>query len=90
MARTVAKCEICREWIDAERLEAVPGTRLCREHAEQINQYGGEFQTVAREDRTSKSGSLKINIGGVTTERVPNKRAIDQLKDDYEMQMEDN
>ncbi len=84
MARTVGKCEICREWIDAERLEALPDTLLCGEHAKQIARYGGEFITQFQEEPTSKPGSLKINIGGVATKRVRNNEAIEKLRRDYE------
>ena len=30
---TYGRCEVCGQEIDAERLEAMPGTRTCREHA---------------------------------------------------------
>ena len=30
---TYGRCEVCGKEIDAERLEAMPGTRTCREHA---------------------------------------------------------
>lgn len=30
---TYGRCEVCSNEIDAERLEAMPGTRTCREHA---------------------------------------------------------
>jgi RNA polymerase-binding transcription factor DksA len=30
---TYGRCEICSKQIDPERLEAMPGTRTCREHA---------------------------------------------------------
>jgi RNA polymerase-binding transcription factor DksA len=30
---TYGRCEICNQEIDPERLEAMPGTRTCREHA---------------------------------------------------------
>ena len=30
---TYGRCEVCGTEVDPERLEAVPGTRTCREHA---------------------------------------------------------
>jgi RNA polymerase-binding transcription factor DksA len=30
---TYGRCEVCGKEIEAERLEAMPGTRTCREHA---------------------------------------------------------
>jgi hypothetical protein len=48
--------------------------------------YGGEFITVASEERTSKAGSIKHNVGGVRTELVPNPEAIEKLRRDYEEQ----
>ena len=30
---TYGRCEVCSKEIDQERLEAMPGTRTCREHA---------------------------------------------------------
>ena len=30
---TYGRCEVCGKEVDAERLEAMPGTRTCREHA---------------------------------------------------------
>jgi DnaK suppressor protein len=30
---TYGRCEVCGKEIDSERLEAMPGTRTCREHA---------------------------------------------------------
>jgi hypothetical protein len=74
-------CEICKQSIEPERAESDPLTRLCALHAREIAQFGGEFRTVAREDRTSKKGGLKINIGGVTTERVRNDEALRRLRD---------
>lgn len=30
---TYGRCEVCGQEVEAERLEAMPGTRTCREHA---------------------------------------------------------
>jgi hypothetical protein len=70
--------------IDAERLEAVPETRLCMEHAEQIKKHGGEFINIVKQNRSSKGGSFKINYGSVDTERARNVAAINKLKDEHE------
>lgn len=76
-------CEICKQPIDAERLDGTPETRLCRTHAAEIQKYGGEFRMQATQERTSKAGSLKINYGGISTRRTRNTEAIQRLKDDY-------
>jgi hypothetical protein len=83
MAKT-RPCEICMRPIDPERCEAHPQTRLCREHAEKIAKFGGEFTLVTRQERTSKQGSLKINYGGVSGKQVRNAAAIERLKDEYD------
>jgi hypothetical protein len=77
-------CEICKQPIEPERAENDPLTRLCAAHAREIAQFGGEFKTVASEDVTSKKGSLKKNIGGVTTERVRNQEAVRRLREAQE------
>lgn len=76
-------CEICKQPIEPERAEHLPATRLCRTHSEAIEKYGGEFKLTASQERTSKTGSLKINYGGVTTSSVRNQEAIDRLRDEY-------
>jgi hypothetical protein len=60
-------CERCGNEIPAERLEAVPETRLCVKCCEEV---GGEFHLYATYERTSKEGSLKKNYGGVNVFRV--------------------
>ncbi len=75
MASLLRKCEICRAWIDPERLKVVTDTLLCDEHAREISKFGGEFITVSKEDRSSKAGSMKINIAGVTTKKMRNTEA---------------
>ena len=77
-------CIICKAEIAEERLSALPGTRLCTQHGEEIQQYGGEFIVSASQERTSKSSSLKINYGGISTEQKRNVRALEQLQDEYE------
>jgi len=79
-------CEICQRMIDPERLEAVPDTRLCGEHARKISKYGGEFRLSASHDRTSKQGSLKHNYGGVTAHKTRNYEAVEQMRAEYEQE----
>lgn len=81
-------CEICGSMIDPERVEVVPETRLCTEHARQIQTMGGEFIVTATAERTSKAGSLKHNYGSVTTSKTRNHRAIEALRDLYLEQKE--
>jgi hypothetical protein len=70
--------------IDAERADALPETRLCGQHAREIQQYGGEFLLRSRQERTSKQGSLKHNYGGVTASFRPNVEGLERLRRDYE------
>lgn len=37
-------CEVCKQEIENERAEHLPETRLCVEHARQIQDFGGEFR----------------------------------------------
>jgi hypothetical protein len=62
----------------------VPETRLCADHARQIQKYGGEFIVTASQERTSKSGSPKHNYGGVTTSKSRNHGVLEKLRDDWE------
>jgi hypothetical protein len=80
-------CEICKQVIDAERAEGLPDTRLCGPHAEEIQQFGGEFILEAAQERTNKAGSLKINYGGIATRKTRNHVAIQQLRDAWERRM---
>jgi len=77
-------CEICKQPIDPERAEGLPDTRLCGKHAEEIQQFGGEFVLKAEQERTSKASSLKINYGGIATRKERNQRAMERLRDAYE------
>jgi hypothetical protein len=84
MATKTRPCEVCKKPIEEGRLEAVPDTRLCAEHARAIQKYGGEFILTATQERTSKAGSLKRNYGGVSTSKTRNHRAMEKLLDEYE------
>ncbi len=84
MASKARPCEICMKPIEMERIEAIPNTHLCLEHAEKIKQHGGEFTVTSTQERTSKAGSLKINFGGVTPTLKRNHKAMEKLKDEFE------
>jgi hypothetical protein len=77
-------CAICRRPIEMDRIQTIPETRLCLEHAEKIKEFGGEFIVSKSLERTSKSGSLKRNFGGVNVKQTRNHQAIERLKDAYE------
>jgi hypothetical protein len=77
-------CEICNELIDPERIEAVPATRLCVEHAKMIGKYGGEFIVTGTQASLGKSGSLKKNYGDVSIEKKRNTEALRKLRDECE------
>jgi len=77
-------CEICKKMIEEERLEVLPETRLCVEHAKAIQKYGGEFSLTGSYETTSKQGSLKHNYGGVNVTKTRNADAVEKLRRDYE------
>jgi hypothetical protein len=52
-------CEICGKLSDPERIEAVPETRLCMEHAESIGKYGGEFLLTGTQASLGKSSMAR-------------------------------
>ena len=84
MSHATRPCEICMKPIEAERLETLPETRLCLEHAEKIAKYGGEFTMSLSWEKTSKQGGLKKNYGGVTPHKRRNQQALERLKDEFE------
>ncbi len=60
-------CDRCGAEIPAQRLEAVPDTRLCIAWAREVEaRYGGEFELIVDHERVSKPGSLRRNFGGIT------------------------
>ena len=77
-------CFVCKSQIESGRLEAIPETRLCKQHGQEIEKYGGEFRITISQERTSKQGSLKLNYGGISTATIRNQRGMEQLRDDYE------
>ena len=77
-------CIVCKAEIEAERIQAIPATRLCTRHAQEIERFGGEFKLSASQERTSKQGSLKVNYGGIATNSTRNEEALNKLLDEYE------
>jgi hypothetical protein len=77
-------CEICGQPIDPERIEVVPETRLCVEHAKRIAKYGGEFTVIGTQASLGKGGSLKKNYGDVSIEKKRNTEALRKLREEYE------
>ena len=88
MAERTRMCAVCQKLLDAERADAIKRTDLCAEHGEEIKKYGGEFLVIAVQENLSKPGSMKPNPGGVLTKMVPNRAAIDQLRDEYRSRLE--
>jgi len=61
------RCQRCNADIPAERLEALPDTRLCVACSRAV---GGEFRVTAVPENLGKSGSLKKNYGGWTVHKT--------------------
>jgi hypothetical protein len=72
-------CAVCGRPIAPGRLEALPQTRLCKEHAAAIEKYGGEFRASVTRTRLGKEGSLKKNYGDVSVTRTRNAEALRKL-----------
>ena len=83
MSTKTRPCEICTKIIEAERVEAIPETRLCVEHSRLIGKYGGEFLVTATQESLGKVGSPKRNYGGISTQKTRNHSGIDELRRDY-------
>lgn len=83
MPTRVRPCEICRREIEPERIEALPDTRLCAEHAKMIAKHGGEFTITYTRERLGKPGSLKKNYGGVTPHKLRNRTAMAKLRQEH-------
>jgi hypothetical protein len=84
MLEKTRPCEICGQPIDPERIEVVPETRLCVEHARMIGQYGGEFLVIGTQANLGKSGSLKKNYGDVSIDKKRNTEALRKLREAYD------
>jgi hypothetical protein len=83
MSEKTRPCEICGQPIPPGRLEAVPQTRLCKEHAAAIDKYGGEFRAHVTRTRLGKEGSLKKNYGDVSVTLRRNTEALRKLREEY-------
>lgn len=83
MSTKTRPCEICGQPIDPERIEALPETRLCIEHAKQINKFGGEFTATVTQASLGKAGSLKKNYGDVSVQRTRNHTAVEKLRKEW-------
>lgn len=80
MSDTTRWCDICKTPIEPERLESVPGTSLCVEHAQQIQKFGGEFKYKTFTEGTG----AKTGKGIVGREKTRNLDAIERLREQYE------
>ena len=60
-------CARCEGEIPAERVEAMPETRICVACSTEI---GGEFQVHVSPENLGKAGSLKKNYGGIRVQKV--------------------
>ena len=77
-------CMICKQQIEEDRINAIAGTRLCVEHGKEIEKFGGEFKLSAKQERTSKKTSFKVNYGGISTTTERNEDAIERMIEHYE------
>ena len=84
MADQTRACEVCGAAINPERIDALPETRLCTEHAKQIAKYGGEFLLTATQASLGKDGSLKKNYGDVSVRQKRNTAGVRKLIEDYD------
>jgi hypothetical protein len=84
MALKTRPCEICKRMIEEERVEVIPETRLCAEHARMIAKHGGEFIVRTGNESIGKVGSLKKNYGGVTMTKKRNTLALAKLRREIE------
>jgi hypothetical protein len=89
MSSQTRPCEICGLPIDADRIDVVPETRLCVEHAKLARKYGGEFIVTGTQASLGKGGSLKKNYGDITVEKRRNIDGMGRMKEDYERQASD-
>lgn len=84
MSEQTRPCEVCGVPIDPERIDALPETRLCTEHAKQVAGYGGEFLLTATQTSLGKDGSLKKNYGDVSVRQKRNTEGVRRLIEDYD------
>src|SRR4051794_12045626 len=69
MTAKTRPCVICGQSIDPERIEVIPETQLCGDHAREIVRLGGEFVLTGKQTSIGKAGSLKKNYGDVSIEK---------------------
>lgn len=67
MSAKTRPCQRCKTDIPAERLEALPETRLCVQCSRDV---GGEFEMRASPENLAKTGSLKKNYASWTIRKV--------------------
>ena len=84
MSDQTRPCEVCGAAIDPERIDALPATRLCTEHAKQIAKYGGEFLLTGTQTSLGKDGSLKKNYGDVSVRQKRNEDGIRKLIEEHD------
>ena len=84
MSDNTRPCEICGQPIDPERIEVVPETRLCVQHAKMASKYGGEFIVTGTQSSLGKVGSLKKNYGDIAIDKKRNTEAMRKLHEDHE------
>ena len=84
MSSKTRPCEVCGRATEAERVEAIPQTRLCVEHARMIAKYGAEFLGTATRESLGKAGSLKTNYGDIATHKTRNRTAIERLRREHQ------
>ena len=74
-------CAVCSGEIEADRLDALPDTRLCIKHGKEIAKYGGEFTATGTHINVGRG--LKGLTAGVEAKFDRNQDAIDRLRDDF-------
>ena len=60
-------CVRCRDMIPAERIEALPETRLCVKCSREV---GGNLVVTIVPENLAKTGSLKKNYGGWSVKKA--------------------
>ena len=83
MSSTSRSCAICSQPIDPERVEALPDTTLCVQHAHAIAKYGGEFKLRHSQVNVGKAGSLKKNYADVSVSKVRNDEGLRRLIEEH-------
>ena len=79
----VRACEVCRRWIEPVRIEADRHTVLCAECAEKINKHGGEYFRTVKEERTSKTTSIRQGYGSAEIHKTRNQEALEKLRAEH-------